>query len=62
MANKLKGDEVRVVISARAEPSKKQLLIDEYGSVQLAVEYAIKQAEKRNNNKKTKKTKKKVKV
>lgn len=41
MANRLKGSEPMVVISARVEPTSKQELIDKHGSVQKAVDFLV---------------------
>lgn len=41
MANKLKGEEPRIVISARIEPPDRENLIERYGSVQKAIDFLV---------------------
>lgn len=41
MANNRKGEEVRKTVSVRMEPSKKEMLIRRYGSIQEAIDWLI---------------------
>ena len=54
MTARLKGKEVRQVVSVRMEPSKKALLVKRYGSVQEWVDKKLKREQGEENSERAK--------